>query len=123
MIRSIFTRDGHPEYYDMAVADAVADEDLKFGDQIPTGTYLDMTANLPLVHPEKVKSPVLILSGEHDGIASGTDLWDFYQHLPNGDRQLVMLPGAAHSVGWAKNRHLMWHVVREFLTMPPGATT
>src|SRR5262249_20788122 len=40
MIRSIFTRDGHPSGYDLAVADAIAEEELKFGDQVPTGTYL-----------------------------------------------------------------------------------
>ncbi|HKA71938.1 MAG TPA: alpha/beta hydrolase [Xanthobacteraceae bacterium] len=123
MIRSIFTRDGHASGYDPAVADAVADAELKFGDQIPTGTYLDMTANLPLVHPEQVKSPVLLIRGEHDGIATVTDLQEFYAKLPNGDRQFVILPGVAHSVGWAKNRHLYWHTLHAFLTMPPGVTT
>ena len=32
MIRSIFTRDGHASAYDMAVAEAIAAEELKFGD-------------------------------------------------------------------------------------------
>ncbi len=123
MIRSIFTRDGHASGYDPAVAEAIADEELKFGDQVPTGTYLDMTANLPLVHPEKVKSPVLLVRGEHDGIATVDDLQDFYKRLPNGDRQFVIVPDVAHSVGWAKNRHLYWHVLHAFLTMPPGVTT
>ena len=50
MIRSIFTRD-HPGTSDPAVADALADAELAFGDQVPTGTYLDMTANLPVVDP------------------------------------------------------------------------
>ena len=54
MIRSIFTRDGLASSYDMAVAEAMADEELKFGDQVPTGTYLDMTANLPLVDPTRI---------------------------------------------------------------------
>jgi alpha-beta hydrolase superfamily lysophospholipase len=123
MIRSIFTRDGHASAYDPAIVDAIADAELKFGDQVPTGTYLDMSANLPLVDPEKVQSPVLMLSGQYDGIATGDDLWDFYKRLPNGDRQFVILPGVAHSVGWAKNRHLYWHTLHAFLTMPPGVTT
>ena len=53
MIRSIFTRDGHASIYDMAVPEAIAAEELKFGDQVPTGTYLDMAANLPLVDPNE----------------------------------------------------------------------
>ena len=30
---------------------------MKFGDQVPTGTYLDMTANLPLVDPDQGAVP------------------------------------------------------------------
>jgi hypothetical protein len=38
MIRSIFTRDNLASSYDPAVADVMAEEELKFGDQVPTGT-------------------------------------------------------------------------------------
>jgi alpha-beta hydrolase superfamily lysophospholipase len=123
MIRSIFTRDGLASSYDPAVAEALADAELQFGDQVPTGTYLDMTANLPLVDPTKVTCPVMLVRGDHDGIATVPDLIDFYQQLPNGDRQFVILPNVAHSAGFSNNRHLLWHVVREFLTMPAVAAT
>src|SRR4051812_44155979 len=63
MIRSIFTRDGHAASYDPAVPEAIAAMELKFGDQVPTGTYLDMAVNLPLVDPTKVLSPVLMIRG------------------------------------------------------------
>src|SRR6478736_9830312 len=89
MIRSIFTRD-HPGTSDPAVAEALADAELVFGDQVPTGTYLDMTANLPVVDPTKVQAPVLLVRGEHDGIATVEDLFDFYRQLPHGDKQLVI---------------------------------
>jgi pimeloyl-ACP methyl ester carboxylesterase len=93
---------------------------LQFGDQVPTGTYLDMTANLPVVKPERVLSPVLLVRGEYDGIATVADLEDL---LPNGDRQFVILPGTAHSVALATNRQLFWHVTRAFLTMPTPIAT
>jgi pimeloyl-ACP methyl ester carboxylesterase len=118
MIRSIFSRDGHPEFYDSAVAEALADAELVYGDQIPTGTYLDMTANLPLVDPARVTAPVLLLSGEHDGNGTLDDLYDFFRALPNGDKQLVVLPRIAHSVTYSKNRHLFWHAVAQFLDAP-----
>ncbi len=73
MIRSIFTRD-HPGTSDPAVAEALADAELAFGEEVPTGTYLDMTANLPVVDPQRVLAPVMIVRGEHDGIASEEDL-------------------------------------------------
>jgi len=117
MTRSIFTRD-HPGTSDPAVADALADAELAFGDQVPTGTYLDMTANLPVVDPREVQAPVMIVRGEHDGIASEEDLLDFFRQLPNPDRQFVVLPGAAHALVFGHNRHQLWHMVHAFLTMP-----
>ena len=122
MIRSIATRD-KAGTSDPAVIEALADVELQFGDQIPTGTYLDMTANLPVVHPQKVQAPVLLLRGEYDGIADVADLWEFFNSLPNGDRQFVILPGTAHSVVLATNRQLFWHVTRSFLSMPAPIAT
>jgi alpha-beta hydrolase superfamily lysophospholipase len=123
MIRSIFTRDSLAASYDPAMADALADEELKFGDQVPTGTYLDMTTNLPLVDPKLVLAPVLMMRGDHDGISTLEDLLDFYRQLPNGDRQFVTLPNTAHSVGYASNRHLMWYATRCFLAAPAPAAS
>jgi alpha-beta hydrolase superfamily lysophospholipase len=122
MIRSIFTRD-KPGTTDPAIADAFADVELQYGDEVPTGTYLDMTAHLPLVDPKKITSPVMIVRGEYDGIATVADLEDFYNQLPNGDRQLVIIPGSAHSLIFAINRQLFWHAVHGFLTMPAPVAT
>jgi pimeloyl-ACP methyl ester carboxylesterase len=122
MIRSIATRD-KAGTSDTAAVEALADAEMQFGDQVPTGTYLDMTANLPVVHPEKVLSPVLLVRGEYDGIATVADLEEFFNLLPNGDRQFVVLPGTAHSVTLATNRLLFWHVTRAFLTMPTPIAT
>jgi pimeloyl-ACP methyl ester carboxylesterase len=122
MIRSIATRD-KPGTSDPAVIEALADAEMQFGDQIPTGTYLDMTANLPVVQPQKVLGPVLLVRGEYDGIATVADLEEFYNLLPNGDRQFIILPGTAHSVTIANNRQLFWHTVRAFLTMPTPIVT
>jgi alpha-beta hydrolase superfamily lysophospholipase len=122
MVRSIFTRDNLASSYDMAVVDIMADMELKYGDQVPTGTYLDMTANLPLVDPAKVMSPVLLIRGDHDGIATVDDLQDFFKQLPNGDRQFVIVPQTAHNPTLGKNRFLYWHAINAFLTMPPAVS-
>jgi alpha-beta hydrolase superfamily lysophospholipase len=119
MIESIATRD-KPGTSDPEVVKALADVELQFGEEVPTGTYLDMTANLPVVFPERVKSPVLIMRGEYDGIATVDDLVEFYRALPTGDRQFVVLPGMAHSLVLAINRQLLWHGMRAFLTQPPA---
>lgn len=117
-IRSIFTRD-KPGTSDPAVADAMADAELQFGETVPTGSYLDMTTKLPIVDPLKIASAVLIARGEYDGIATEDDLLNFFRKLPVQDRQFVVLPGASHSVALGTNRQQFWHVMRSFLEMPP----
>lgn len=117
MIRSIFTRDGHASAYEPEVTEAIIAQEMKFGDTIPAGTYVDMAVNLPLVDPTKIKSPVLMIRGEHDQNSTNDDLLDFFRNLPNGDRTFVVLP-AAHSLGYSKNRHLLWYAVQNFLAAP-----
>jgi alpha-beta hydrolase superfamily lysophospholipase len=117
MIRSIFTRD-KAGTSDPAVADALADAELQYGESVPTGTYLDMTANLPVVDPTRVHAPVLLIRGEHDGIATLDDLLNFFKVLPNPDRQFAIIPGAAHALTMSLNRQAFWHTVYAFLTLP-----
>ncbi len=121
MIGSIFTRDGHPELYDQAMVQALIADEMNFGNEVPSGTYLDMAANLPIVDPKKITSPVLMLRGEFDGNSTNADLLDFFGQLPNGDRQFVILPQTAHSAGYSKNRHLLFYALRSFLAEPPPA--
>ncbi|HXP72961.1 MAG TPA: alpha/beta fold hydrolase [Stellaceae bacterium] len=118
MIESIFTRD-KPGTSDPAMVEALVTAELKYGEEVPTGTYLDMTAHLPVVDPAKVLGPVMLIRGEYDGIATVDDLVDFYKQLPNGDRQFVILPGTAHSVVWGLNHREFFHAMHAFLTMPP----
>ena len=73
----------------------MADAELVHGDTIPTGTYLDMTANLPVVDPTRIEAPTLILRGEYDGIATEADLVDFFTKLKSHEKQLVVLPDTA----------------------------
>jgi alpha-beta hydrolase superfamily lysophospholipase len=121
MIRSVYTRDGHAEAYDPALIEAIVAAEMKHGDSVPSGTYIDMAANLPLVDPARVRAPVLMLRGEHDGNSTNDDLLDFFRQLPNGDRQFVILPQTAHSLGYSKNRHLLWYAVKNFLAAPAPA--
>ena len=113
MIESIFTRD-RPGTTDPAVVKA----EMAHGDSVPTGTYLDMTSKLPVVDPARILSPVLVVRGEYDGIATMEDLLDFFQRLPNGDRQFSVIAGAAHALATCKARRAFWYAAEAFLKMP-----
>ena len=67
-VHSIFNRD-HPGCAEEHVIEAFADAILELDDSVPTGTYVDMCSKLPVVDPEKVPSPTIIMRGQFDGIA------------------------------------------------------
>jgi pimeloyl-ACP methyl ester carboxylesterase len=117
-VRSIFTRD-HPGTADDAVVDAFADAILALDQSVPTGTYVDMCANLPLVDPERIPVPTLIMRGQYDGIASLEDLLEFFRRLPNPDKQFALMPGIAHASFQQKNYRIAYHVLLAFLSQPP----
>jgi pimeloyl-ACP methyl ester carboxylesterase len=117
MIRSIFTRD-HPETSDQTVVEAFADAVLAIQTEVPTGTYVDMSANLPLLDPAKILVPVLIMRGQYDGIASFQDLANFFALLPNSDKQFIVMPGIAHTSTRSKNFQLVYHLLDAYFGQP-----
>src|SRR5947208_8995206 len=62
-VRSIFERD-HPGTADDVVIEAFADAILELDDSVPTGTYVDMCANLPVCDPQQTAEPTLIMRGQ-----------------------------------------------------------
>jgi alpha-beta hydrolase superfamily lysophospholipase len=116
-IHSMFTRD-KPGTSEMIAADALADAELALSDSVPTGTYLDMCANLPVVDPAKIDCPVCIIRGEYDGIAAEADLLDFFSRVPSKDKQFVFISGLAHAATLGINRHKFRHAMHAFMTMP-----
>ena len=116
-ILSIFTRD-KPGTADPRVAPAMAKAELPHGTTIPSGTYLDMTVNLPVIDPAKIAVPTLVARGEFDGIATEEDLLGFMAKLATPDRQYSVIPGAAHSLSMGLARARYWHIMHSFLSMP-----
>jgi len=116
-VRSIFERD-HPGTADDAVIEAFADAILALDDSVPTGTYVDMCANLPVCDPEKITVPTLIMRGEYDGIADLQDLMQFFAKLPNPDKQLAVMPGVAHASFHQKNYAICYHILASFFAQP-----
>ncbi len=116
-VHSIFTRD-HPGTADEKVVDAFADAILALDDSVPTGTYVDMCANLPVVDPERITCPTLIMRGQHDGIAGFDDLVEFFKRLPNPDKQFAVMPGIAHASFNQKNYLIAFHILEAFFSQP-----
>ncbi len=116
-VHSIFTRD-HPGTAEDRVVEAFADAILALDDSVPTGTYVDMCSNLPIVDPEKITAPTIIMRGEYDGIAGFDDLIAFFKRLPNPDKQFAVMPGIAHASFHQKNYMIVYHILLSFFSQP-----
>ena len=116
-IHSIFDRD-HPGTAEEKVIDAFAVAVTALDTSVPTGTYVDMCSNLPVVDPEKITVPTLIMRGQWDGIASVEDLLAFFAKLPNPDKHFAVMPGISHASFQQKNYALVYHILCSFFTQP-----
>ena len=116
-VRSIFERD-HPGTADEAAIEAFADAILALDDSVPIGTYIDMCLHLPVVDPEKITMPTIIMRGQYDGIAGFDDLIEFFKRLPNPDKQFAVMPGIAHASLQQKNYKVVQHILLSFFTQP-----
>ncbi|MBO0717433.1 MAG: alpha/beta fold hydrolase [Rhizobiales bacterium] len=116
-IHSIFDRD-HPGTAEEKVIDAFADAVTALDNSVPTGTYVDMCSRLPVVDPQKITVPTLIMRGQWDGIASFEDLVAFFARLPNPDKHFAVMPGISHASFQQKNYALVYHILWSFFTQP-----
>ncbi len=117
-VHSIFTRD-HPGTADDDVIEAFADAILALDNSVPTGTYVDMCARLPVGRSREDQGrhhhharPV----GRHRR-ASRTSL-KFFEKLPNPDKQFAVMPGIAHASLQQKNYAIVYHILLSFFTQP-----
>jgi len=117
-IRSIFSRDKHAKAARPDVIKAFAEACCELDDSVPNGTYIDMTRHLPVVNPRKLTVPVLITRGEWDGIASYEDLIEFFNLLPNPDKQFAVMPGISHASLQMKNFEIIFHLIGSYFSQP-----
>lgn len=113
-VQSIFNRD-HPDCVEPRVVDAFAKAICALDDSMPNGTYIDMCSRLPLVDPEKITVPTLVLRGQYDGIASVSDLLKFFEKLPNPDKQFTVMEGISHASFQQKNYMMVYDILASYL--------
>jgi pimeloyl-ACP methyl ester carboxylesterase len=122
-VRTIFTRDGHGEAYEPKVVEAFADQVLALDSSMPTGTYVDMSANLPVIDPAKIAVPTLVMRGQWDGIATMEDVTGFFLKLPHPDKQLSVMQGVAHSSMRSQNWRMVYHLLDGWFSRPAATYT
>ena len=116
-VHSIFNRD-HPGTAEDRSIEAFAQAILTLDNSMPTGTYVDMCSKLPLVDPQQLNVPAIVMRGEYDGIASFDDLIDFFKLLPHADKQFTVMAGISHASFQQKNYYNVYHILHAFFSEP-----
>jgi alpha-beta hydrolase superfamily lysophospholipase len=120
-IQRIFERDVAGSA-DPLLVKALADYELQFGDSVPSGTYLDMAVNMPMVDPTRLQCPVCLVRPEHDGNASEEELFQFFRALASKDKQFTFMQGMTHAGGMiGRHRYRLWHVMHAFFSCPSAS--
>ncbi|OIQ95956.1 alpha/beta hydrolase family protein [mine drainage metagenome] len=121
-VYSIFERD-HPDCVEKRVVEAFADAILALDDSMPNGTYIDMCSKLPVVDPEKIVVPTVVLRGQFDGIAAMDDLIEFFKRLPNPDKQFTVMSGISHASFQQKNYLMVYDILHAYFSRPAPVYT
>ena len=116
-VRSIFARD-HPDCAEPRVVEAFADAILALDDSIPNGTYIDMCSKLPIVDPQKITVPTIVMRGQYDGIATFDDVLEFFRRLPHPDKQFSIMAGISHASFQQKNYLNVYHILHAYFAQP-----
>jgi pimeloyl-ACP methyl ester carboxylesterase len=116
-VYSVFERD-HPGCAEKRTIEAFADAILALDDSMPTGTYVDMTSKLPIVDPEKIACPTIVMRGQWDGIASIDDLLKFFDKLPNPDKTFTVMAGISHASFQQINYKMVYQILHSWFTQP-----
>ncbi|MGD9922584.1 MAG: alpha/beta hydrolase [Pseudorhodoplanes sp.] len=116
-IQAVFDRD-HPGSADAHMIEHFANAALAIEDSVPNGTYIDMCSKLPMVQPEDIEAPTIVMRGVYDGVADIDDLYSFFAKLPNPDKHFALMPGIAHASFQQKNYLMVYHILLAFFSQP-----
>ncbi len=117
-IDNVFNRDKSGQT-DPAIIKTIEEFELKFGDSVPAGTYVDMALHMPMVDPAKLTCPVAVTRPDHDGNSTEQELYDFFANLATREKQFNLLRGLPHGGAMVGHqRHRIWSLIHTFMSAP-----
>lgn len=105
---------------DAVAVEALAKENAQWGATVPNGVGLDLTsARMPLFDPKNVTAPTMVIVGSRDKITLPThpNLPGFFAALPNGDKQMIVIPNAGHAMTLENQRFRFYSEVAKWLSI------
>jgi len=108
-----------PPATDAIVVEAWMKETAQWGAKAPNGILLDLNTKMPLTDPKKIVAPTMIILGDLDRLVPITqpNLPGFFAALPNTDKQLIIVPGAGHTLTVQKPRLRFYSEVAKWFSV------
>lgn len=107
-----------PGQYEEDVVAKYVKEALAADPKSPNGVRVDMPAKAPMLFPERIKVPTLIIHPEKDFLASEAETLEFFGKLGTTYKSYAALPEGGHAILLEKNYKKFQSVVLGFLNQP-----
>jgi len=91
----------------------------EWGAKAPNGVFFDLNTRMPLTDPQKIAAPTMIILGGLDRLTpiNQPNLPGFFAALPNTDKQLIIVPGAGHTLTVQKPRRRFYSEVAKWFSV------
>jgi pimeloyl-ACP methyl ester carboxylesterase len=107
-----------PGQFDADVVDRYVKDALAADPRSPNGVRVDMPHKAPMLVPERIKVPTLIIHPEKDFLASEAETIEFFGKLGTNYKSYAALPDGGHAIMLEKNYKKFQTVVLGFLNQP-----
>jgi len=107
-----------PGQFERDVVDAYAQEALRTDPQSPNGVLVDCSSKLPMVDPERITVPTLIIRPEKDSVSRPEEMLEFFGKLKTADKSYVCLPEGGHAIHLEKGHRRFQQTVLAFFDRP-----
>ena len=79
---------------------------------------MDLFAKLPVIAPERITVPTLILRPEKDSVNTPEEMSEFFGKLSTADKSYISLPEGGHAILLEKGHRRFQQVVLAFFERP-----
>jgi pimeloyl-ACP methyl ester carboxylesterase len=104
--------------YEEDVVEKYVKEALLAAPKSPNGVMVDFISKLPILKPELIKVPTLIIYPEKDFLATKDETLEFFGKLGTNYKSYVFLPDGGHAIILEKNYKKFQSVILGFLNQP-----
>ncbi len=107
-----------PGQFESDVVDAFVREALKTDPRSPNGVLADLSTKLPLIDPERISVPTLVIRPENDFSSTPKEMLEFFGKLRNADKSYICLPDGGHNIILEKGHGGFQQAVLAFFDRP-----